>query len=89
MLASRNHFWVQQIAPNLPSQYWEEYLALLRAYAPSAVPTLVMPCEKGTWCFPFIDIPSDFDHQEYEEWVTMVEADIAQRHDLPLTVFES
>ena len=85
MLISGNIEWGRQIYPKLPDEILVELVEMLAALHPKTPWTSERPSERTErteYSFPFMDIPEDFDHEEWETWTFMVEDDIAERHSL-------
>jgi len=67
--------WVCEIVPNLPRQYWEEYVTLLADFAPVALKKECFAPHVRNWhVFPFVNVnPESFDYEKFEEHECWVE----------------
>lgn len=90
MFASTNEQWCATVVPNLPPKHRKEYMEQLANYAPQAQKQPITPqlTYNPSWCFPFFDIPDDFNHEEFETWTIMVEQEMMDKHKLTQYHFE-
>jgi len=76
MYAIYDPYWISIVVPNLPREYWKEYVELLADFAP--VPLLKNGCfsrsYKGDWVFPFIAVSvEDFSYEKFDDYTVFVE----------------
>lgn len=94
MHAVIDHRWNQVVYPNLKIKECCELIDLLIKYNPNVeirherFDASEHLAKGRTWCFPFVDVPDDFDHSDYECWVELCEEEIAIKHKVPMSCFE-
>jgi hypothetical protein len=90
MLKSENRLWGRRVVPNLPHHLLQEYMFMLGEYAECRA-TLAVPVLRAEnvplWCFPFFELDATFDQENYDKWVSMVEQDMMERHNLTEEAF--
>ena len=90
MYANTNDHWAQKIYPALTRPAREELLALLCSYCDCSrrdIHPSMLYVQDTSWCYPFVDLPDNFDHGDYETWVEMCEEEISLKHKIPLDAF--
>lgn len=71
--------WAQRTYPRLQHKVRDELIKLLAEFIPDAIKTTRSPRNMPAWtqwCFPFVGIADDFDHENYEIWTELAEAQI-------------
>jgi len=80
--------WVSEVVPNLPNQYWEEYVKLLADFAPVPLKNGYFSSGLARNChvFPFVDV-WDFDYEKFYNYKCFVKKLMCEAHGLSLEDF--